>query len=216
MPRTVSQHTDQTKPKRHYFGAEWIDDLVQVLNKEPSAPDVRLVREVIEICHGLSGLAERAAAPTRLSALGLRLETAAEVWGKEDLAQILQLENRLLEIMRLFMCVPQITLTSTAFSSLKPTIQLRWVLPKESIFAKFDKGRSMPLFDLLIHAVQSESISKVRSCSCGKYLFQKFAHQKYCSEDCRIKENQNSETAREYRRRKQREYYHLHKHKNTK
>ena len=57
---------------------------------------------------------------------------------------------------------------------------------------------------------------RVRECYCGKYYFRRFRHQRFCSETCRVKRFRSSEEWREHRRTKAREYYWLHKAKNTK
>jgi len=61
-----------------------------------------------------------------------------------------------------------------------------------------------------------EGLKKVRECLCGKWFFVKFAHQKFCSAPCRDKANKSLPKWKEYRRKKAREYYWLHKNKNIK
>jgi hypothetical protein len=57
---------------------------------------------------------------------------------------------------------------------------------------------------------------RVRECHCGKYYFRRFRHQRFCSETCRVQKFRSSEEWKEHRRAKAREYYWLHKAKNTK
>jgi hypothetical protein len=61
-----------------------------------------------------------------------------------------------------------------------------------------------------------ENLAKVKECFCGRWFFLRFAHKKFCSSKCRDKANKTLPQAREYRRKKAREYYWLHKNKNTK
>lgn len=63
---------------------------------------------------------------------------------------------------------------------------------------------------------KGEGLTKIRECRCGKWFFVKFSHQKFCSSRCRDKANKSSPLWKEYRRKKAREYYWLHKTKNTK
>jgi len=57
---------------------------------------------------------------------------------------------------------------------------------------------------------------RIVECYCGKWFYAKFEHQKYCSSKCREKAFRSTPEWKEYRRGKAREYYWLHKTKNTK
>jgi hypothetical protein len=52
---------------------------------------------------------------------------------------------------------------------------------------------------------------RIRKCICGKWLFARFSHQRFCGAQCREKEFRSSPEWKEYRRKKAREYYRLHK-----
>ena len=54
-------------------------------------------------------------------------------------------------------------------------------------------------------------VTKIRQCSCGRWLFARFSHQRFCSAKCREREFKSSPEWKEYRRQKAREYYRLHK-----
>lgn len=73
---------------------------------------------------------------------------------------------------------------------------------------------------LVLNALQlaeSGQIQLVRQCEqCNRWLFAKFAHQKYCSQTCKDQFNRNNPHARERRRKWARENYHLHRTKNIK
>jgi hypothetical protein len=68
----------------------------------------------------------------------------------------------------------------------------------------------------LVWMSDGEGLTKVRECRCRKWFFVKFAHQKFCSAVCRDKANKSLPQWKEYRRKKAREYYWLHKNKNVK
>jgi hypothetical protein len=51
---------------------------------------------------------------------------------------------------------------------------------------------------------------RLRKCLCGRWLFARFSHQRFCSVQCREKEFRSSPEWKEYRRKKAREYYRLH------
>jgi hypothetical protein len=70
------------------------------------------------------------------------------------------------------------------------------------------------VFDLTWN--HGEGLSKVKECSCGKWFFLRFEHQKFCSARCRDKAHKTLPESKEYRRKKAREYYWLHKNKNVK
>jgi hypothetical protein len=61
-----------------------------------------------------------------------------------------------------------------------------------------------------------EGLTRTKECKCGRWFFLRFGHQRFCSARCRDKENKSAPQWKEYRRRKAREYYWLHKTKNTK
>jgi hypothetical protein len=63
---------------------------------------------------------------------------------------------------------------------------------------------------------RGETLIKVKECFCGKWFFLRFAHQRFCGAKCRDKANKTLPQSKEYRRRKAREYYWLHKYKNIK
>jgi hypothetical protein len=63
----------------------------------------------------------------------------------------------------------------------------------------------------------NNNILRVRECrNCGRWLYARFGHQRFCSAGCRDKANKSTLKWREYRREKAREYYWLHKSKNVK
>jgi hypothetical protein len=68
----------------------------------------------------------------------------------------------------------------------------------------------------VLELIQSGHISKVRQCRCGQFFFQRFVHQRFCSEKCRIEEFRTSDEARQKRNAYARELYRLHKTKNLK
>jgi hypothetical protein len=68
----------------------------------------------------------------------------------------------------------------------------------------------------LVWMTDGEALTKVKECRCGKWFFLKFVHQKFCSAVCRDKANKSLPQSKEYRRKKAREYYWLHKTKNVK
>ena len=201
-----SHHTDKPEPKRRYHGDLWAGLLVHYLNEEPDAEDVSILREILSICMRLEALATKANLTSHEW-----LTRGVDPPEQGELIEIEGLEGRLTVLLKDFTCVPIIRLSGSAKEGQPPPLIARWELSPDSRFARRDAARPWPLYDLIVTTIEDGSLSKVFLCNCGKYFFKKFAHQKFCSETCRIKENQNSESSREYRRRKQREYYHLHK-----
>jgi hypothetical protein len=64
--------------------------------------------------------------------------------------------------------------------------------------------------------LETESLLRVRLCDCGKAFFGRFAHQKFCSDTCRIEFYTYDPKWKTYRAKKAREYYSLHQTKNIK
>jgi hypothetical protein len=59
-------------------------------------------------------------------------------------------------------------------------------------------------------------LDRIRKCSCNRWFFARFAHQVSCSSRCRRNLYEKTDSYRAHRRKKAREYYWLHKTKNTK
>jgi hypothetical protein len=103
-----------------------------------------------------------------------------------------------------------------------PSLIQQWA-PIRGPFGKF-KGKWPPIagrytdnqaiFELTW--LMPSDIGRIRECVCGKWLYSKFSHQKFCSAKCREKAFRSSPEWMEYRRNKAREYYWLHKNKNVK
>jgi len=72
------------------------------------------------------------------------------------------------------------------------------------------------VFQLLAVFRKTQNSWRLAQCDCGKYYFRRFRHQRFCSEVCRTQKFRSSEKWKAYRRDKAREYYWLHKKKNTK
>jgi hypothetical protein len=67
-----------------------------------------------------------------------------------------------------------------------------------------------------IFSLGTKGLFRLRPCGCGKAFFKRFAHQKFCSDVCRIKFYSNDPKWKAYRAGKARDYYWLHKKKNIK
>jgi hypothetical protein len=67
-----------------------------------------------------------------------------------------------------------------------------------------------------LELIKSGLISKVAECRCGKFYFRKFAHQRFCSQKCKLTEFRTSEQVRAKRNEYARKLYHLHKTGNVK
>jgi hypothetical protein len=72
------------------------------------------------------------------------------------------------------------------------------------------------VFELLNVFREPGSWWRIAQCRCGRYYFRRFRHQRFCNEVCRVREFRSSAEWKAYRRKKAREYYWLHKKKNTK
>jgi hypothetical protein len=59
--------------------------------------------------------------------------------------------------------------------------------------------------------IKSGLISKIAVCRCAKFYFKKFAHQRFCSQKCKLAEFRTNEEVRTKRNEYARKLYHLHK-----
>lgn len=80
---------------------------------------------------------------------------------------------------------------------------------------------SMPINEfgvvtMLMQVTLNGWLPKIGRCNCGLFFFKRFSNQTAHSAECRKKARLGTEEWRAYNRRKQREYYWLHKNKNTK
>jgi hypothetical protein len=69
---------------------------------------------------------------------------------------------------------------------------------------------------LAVLELGSRGLSRIGLCGCGKAFFKRFAHQKFCTDKCRVKFYGNDPKWKVYRADKARGYYWLHKNKNIK
>lgn len=58
---------------------------------------------------------------------------------------------------------------------------------------------------------ERDLLGRLKECPCGKWIWARFSHQRFCSAKCREREFRSSEQWKEHRRQKAREYYKLHK-----
>jgi hypothetical protein len=63
----------------------------------------------------------------------------------------------------------------------------------------------------LAKLAEKDLLGHLKECPCGKWIWAKFSHQKFCSAKCREHDFRSSEKWKEHRRKKAREYYRLHK-----
>jgi hypothetical protein len=62
-----------------------------------------------------------------------------------------------------------------------------------------------------LELIKSGLISKIAVCRCGKFYFKKFAHQRFCSQKCKLAEFRGNGEVRAKRNEYARKLYHLHK-----
>ena len=63
----------------------------------------------------------------------------------------------------------------------------------------------------LAKLAENDLLGHLRECTCGKWIWARFSHQRFCSAKCRERDFRSSEKWKEHRRKKAREYYRLHK-----
>jgi hypothetical protein len=63
----------------------------------------------------------------------------------------------------------------------------------------------------LAKLAERDLLGHLKECSCGKWIWVRFSHQRFCSSKCRERNFRSSEKWKEQRRQKAREYYRLHK-----
>jgi hypothetical protein len=101
---------------------------------------------------------------------------------------------------------------------------------------RLDSGKSGLIWSLSVNADlardyvrgESESVARIvelaklgvleriRKCDCGMYFFARFSRQRFHANECTVRFWEASPARKEQKRKKAKEYYYLHKNKNTK
>jgi hypothetical protein len=63
----------------------------------------------------------------------------------------------------------------------------------------------------LAKLAERDLLGHLRECCCGRWIWARFSHQRFCNGKCRERDFRSSEKWKEHRRQKAREYYRLHK-----
>jgi hypothetical protein len=63
----------------------------------------------------------------------------------------------------------------------------------------------------LARLAEKDLLGHLKECCCGRWIWARFSHQRFCSAMCRERDFRSSEKWKEHRRQKAREYYLLHK-----
>jgi hypothetical protein len=63
----------------------------------------------------------------------------------------------------------------------------------------------------LAKLAEKDLLGHLKECVCGRWIWARFSHQRFCSARCRERHFRSSEKWKEHRRQKAREYYRLHK-----
>lgn len=186
--------------------------MVYMLNQD-SKPEVsNPLRELIVLCVRLQEAAARMNFSTG-GGLKEAIKFSSSLKESPEFAEIRSLQADLNIRLQEFQSTPVIELQPSTRPGIAPRLISYQVLPRHIALLwseDYYPGEYHPFYALL-DAIEDGTLANVKACICGKYFFKKFAHQRFCSEECRIKENQTSEKARESRRRWQRDNYQAHK-----
>jgi hypothetical protein len=91
-----------------------------------------------------------------------------------------------------------------------------------STYSKYESGWVNPEYDEmkavyhLARIAQLGELDRLKKCNCGRWLYARFSHQRFCSAKCREKAFRSDPAEKEKRRRWARENYWLHRNKNVK
>jgi hypothetical protein len=205
MPSPSSHGTDQ---KRHYSGESESANLVSWLNEGSTDTRHRGVRQVLdtyrEFREELEGsrllrdgkTEEGKAALTKLGCSGTDCTLAVE-----------RLQRLLYRYKYYPMLFPFDFMPCHWFPAMGRRNESQgWPPGYNDVHAVFD----------IAHLAEMNLLDRLKKCGCGNWMFARFSHQRFCSIRCREKEFRSSFEWKEYRRKKAREYYKLHKIKNVK
>ena len=218
MPNLDSQHTENRASGRRFYHGEWnLIPIVEILNRAITHPDeTDTLSELIVKCIRLQEAVAQVDLHSESGDLASRLKDQIRLSESPEVSHIRALERELNIQLQEFQSTPVIKFRP-ATTPEKRLVSYQ-LLPRRVAMLwseDYDPMEYHPFYALL-DAIADGTLTKIKPCNCGKYFYQRFSHQLFCSETCRIRDNQNSEKAREYRRTKQREYYNLNKTKNVK
>jgi hypothetical protein len=193
MPKPQRHGTGLRLP-REYSGQDEAMPLLEWLNEPTKDRGRRRVQEILEIfIHLQKGwTVERTKDSVRAYYVG------------EDHTKSL---NRLGKLLREYKYYPMMFPLGSITGS-------HWFpVPKGNKYTHgwaIDYDDANAVFDLA-QLADDELLKRVKKCHCGRWLFARFSHQRFCSVECREKEFRSSPQWKAYRRKKAREYYQLHK-----
>lgn len=206
MPKPYSHVTDSEEPKlsgrRTYSGEDESKRLVDWLNNKPVTKSQLRVLEILRLYNDLqqdwkiTRNSKRKADATEMRAV--RTSTNKDYYDRMN-----ALERRLRHYTYFPMLLP-----------IGPIMQLHWCPASEA--KKYSHGWSVnyddrwAVFDLA-QIADMGLLDRLKECTCGRWIWARFSHQQFCSSKCREKHFRSSESWKEHRRIKAREYYQLHK-----
>jgi hypothetical protein len=109
--------------------------------------------------------------------------------------------------------VASVPVAGTAFDRHMKTAA-RIPVELETIVKSALPGGEAQAIELTLELLRTGGISSIHQCRRGTFVFQRFSHQRFCSQRCRIAEYRASDEFRVARNSRQRELYHLHKNPN--
>lgn len=202
---------------REYFGEEIARMMIEDFERLPEGPGKRRVREILSTFQRIGEIVQSASSLDKA-------DWARRGGIKPDNHPLVKeaslLERKLWQAFKRYQMTPYVIILELWGGGNAPIwpltphltfgVQLRSATKKK---AKFSMRAEMEgkIVECLLECIKHGALHRILTCSCGKLFFQRFSHQHFCSEKCRSKSYQDSATWREYRRRKAREYYHLHK-----
>lgn len=78
------------------------------------------------------------------------------------------------------------------------------------------RHREFTMIHIVMDALESGLLPKIARCQCGTFFFARSSHSRFCSASCRVTYWENSEIRKAQKRKRARQYYSLHRNKNTK
>jgi len=94
------------------------------------------------------------------------------------------------------------------FPAGKEVLSFAWIPTRDDPPERY--GEVSAIADLAKLA-EKDLLGHLKECVCGRWIWARFSHQRFCSSRCRERDFRSSEKWKEHRRQKAREYYRLHK-----
>jgi hypothetical protein len=203
MPRQSSRDRNKQRPLRPAQGEDALRYLINWLNSDLDTVGKTRTCELLGLSKQVFDLVHSGTKPAHG-----RLD--ANVEGLED--EINSRLKRYKAVRVVFMVGDQIR---ASWDSRPVPLSSLARLTRED-YEELLRHQEFTMIHIVMDALENGLLPKIARCQCGTFFFARSSHSRFCSASCRVTYWENSETRKAQKRKKARQYYSIHRNKNTK